>query len=113
MPWWRDAPGLSPSGFAEQGGDGDFEALEQAGASTLAGMPAPHQLVRGRRQALAFARPRRSAGFQTGLTCPQVAKCPPGTRRALSRFGNQRSAKDSRLRPPRAVFARSGKCIAP
>src|ERR1039458_4985843 len=38
------------------------------------------------------ASPRqRSAGFQTGLKCPQVARCPPSRPRDLSRFGNQRS----------------------
>src|ERR1035441_7563228 len=42
---------------------------------------------------------RRSAGFQTGLPCSTVARCPPSHPRALSRFGNRRSAKDSRMRP--------------
>src|ERR1039458_1426549 len=41
----------------------------------------------------------RSAGFQTGLPCPTVARCPLNHPRALSRFGNRRSAKDSRMRP--------------
>src|ERR1035437_3648513 len=45
------------SGLAEQGGDGDFEALEQAGAGTLAGMPAAHQLVGAGFQAEDFDRP--------------------------------------------------------
>src|ERR1019366_5367139 len=41
---------------------------------------------------------RRSAGFQTGLPCSTVARCPPSHPRAPSRFGNRRSAKDSRMR---------------
>ena len=47
-------------------------------------------------QAWASAHFRRSAGFQTGLTCARVASCPPP---ALSRFGKRRSARNSRMCP--------------
>jgi hypothetical protein len=51
----------------------------------------------------------RSAGFQTGLTCAQVAKCPPNHPRALSRFGNRRSARAPRTlaNPPYPRLPRS------
>ena len=45
------------SALAEEGGDRDFEAFEQAGAGTLAGMPAANQLVGAGRQGQDFDRP--------------------------------------------------------
>src|ERR1017187_2538002 len=57
----------------------------------------PKLLLQGRiRESLVL---RRSDVFQTGLPCSTVARCPPSHPRALSRFGNRRSAKDSRMRP--------------